>query len=53
MLKPAFLRGFECKFDPVTVKYIKIVGVTVGKLPLWHPGKGDKAWIFTDEILVN
>ena len=53
MLQPANLRGFECKFAPVTVKYIKVVGITVGKLPAWHPGKGDKAWIFTDEVLIN
>jgi uncharacterized membrane protein len=53
MLQPAYLRGFECKFAPVTVKYIKVVGITVGKLPAWHPGKGDKAWIFTDEVLIN
>ena len=53
MLKPSYMRGFECKFATVTVKYIKIIGVPVGKLPAWHPGKGDKAWIFTDEVLVN
>jgi uncharacterized membrane protein len=53
MLKPAYMKGFECKFNTAAVKYIKIIAVPVGKLPLWHPGKGDKAWIFTDEILVN
>ena len=53
MLKPLYMRGFECKFNVATVKYIKIIAVPVGKLPAWHPGKGDKAWIFTDEVLVN
>lgn len=53
MIKPAYMRGFECKFNRAEVKYIKIIAVPVGKLPLWHPGKGDKAWIFTDELLVN
>jgi hypothetical protein len=53
MLKPAYMKGFECKFNTAAVKYIKIIAVPVGKLPPWHPGKGDKAWIFTDEILVN
>jgi hypothetical protein len=47
------MKGFECKFNPATVKYIKIIATPVGKLPAWHPGKGDKAWIFIDEILVN
>lgn len=53
MVQPSSLRGFECKFDPSTVKYIKIVGNTVGKLPAWHPGKGDKGWLFVDEVMVN
>jgi Fn3 associated len=47
------LKGYECKFNTATVKYIKIIGNPVGKLPAWHPGKGDKGWIFVDEILVN
>lgn len=47
------MKGFECKFDKTEVKYIKIIGNPVAKLPAWHPGKGDKGWIFVDEILVN
>ena len=50
---PSFMKGFECKFDTVTAKYIKIVATPVAKLPKWHPGKGEKAWIFADEILIN
>jgi len=23
------------------------------KLPAWHKGKGDKGWIFADEIFLN
>ncbi|QNA42704.1 c-type cytochrome domain-containing protein [Lacibacter sediminis] len=53
MLQPSSLRGYECKFNPSTVKYIKIIGNTVSKLPAWHPGKGDKGWLFVDEVLVN
>ena len=50
---PSAMKAFECKFDTVNAKYIKIVAIPVPKLPKWHPGKGEKAWIFTDEILVN
>ena len=53
MIKSAYQKGFEAKFNPVTVKYIKVIGTPVAKLPVWHPGKGDKAWIFTDEVFVN
>ncbi|MGZ8551686.1 MAG: FN3 associated domain-containing protein, partial [Chitinophagaceae bacterium] len=52
-MKPAAMKGLECKFGPSTVKYIKIIANPVSRLPAWHPGKGDKAWIFVDEVLVN
>ncbi|MDB5250274.1 MAG: hypothetical protein JWQ40_4668 [Segetibacter sp.] len=42
-----------CKFAPTEVKFIKIVAKPLAKLPKWHPGKGEKAWIFIDEVLVN
>ena len=51
--KPSIMKGFECKFNTATVRYIKIVATPVSKLPAWHPGKGEKAWIFIDEVLVN
>lgn len=47
------MKGFECKFNKTDVKYIKVIGNPVAKLPAWHPGKGDKGWLFVDEILVN
>ena len=50
---PNVMKGFECKFNTAKVKYIKIIGNPVAKLPAWHPGKGKKAWIFIDEVLVN
>lgn len=50
---PARLKTFEFRFPALTVKYIKIVGTPVAKLPKWHPGKGDVGYIFLDEILVN
>jgi uncharacterized membrane protein len=52
-LAPAFPKAFELNFEPVTVQYLKVVAVPVPKLPLWHPGKGDKGWVFTDEVFVN
>jgi hypothetical protein len=52
-MKPSAMKGLECKFDKSTVKYLKIIGNPVARLPAWHPGKGDKAWLFVDEILIN
>lgn len=51
--QPGYLKAFELSFAPVTVKYLKIVAVPVSKLPSWHPGKGDKGWVFVDEVFVN
>ena len=50
---PPSMKNFECKFKPVSVKYVKVIAYPVGRLPAWHPGKGDKGWVFVDEILVN
>jgi len=50
---PLFTAGFECSFAAREVQYIRILAKPVGILPAWHRGKGDKAWIFTDEIFVN
>jgi uncharacterized membrane protein len=32
---------------------IRMVVYPVKKLPLWHGGKGEKAWIFLDEVFFN
>ena len=53
MIQPAYLKALELSFTPVTLKYLKIIAVPVPKLPAWHPGKGDKGWVFTDEVFVN
>jgi uncharacterized membrane protein len=53
MVKPSYQKGYETKFNPVTLKYLKVIANPVSKLPAWHPGKGDKAWVFADEIFVN
>ena len=49
----AYLTRFECKIQPSTIKFIKIVGTPIPKLPSWHPDKGKPGYIFVDEILVN
>lgn len=52
-MRSSYMRGFDLKFKPATVSYIKVVAVPVAVLPKWHPGKGQKGWLFTDEIFVN
>ena len=50
---PAYLKGYDLNFGPVKEKYVKVVVVPVAKLPQWHRGKGDKGWIFVDEVFLN
>lgn len=46
-------RSIEVKLPPTSVRYLKVVAKRFPKLPLWHPGKGQSAWVFVDEIFVN
>ncbi|MFM2048495.1 MAG: hypothetical protein RI955_1043, partial [Bacteroidota bacterium] len=34
-------------------RYYKVTAKTYGKLPLWHWSKGEQAWLFVDEILIE
>ncbi len=45
--------ALQCNFAPTQIKYLKFTAINVHKLPDWHPGKGQKAWIFMDEVFVN
>ncbi len=53
MVGPSYMKGYELNFEPIQEKYFKVVAVPVAKLPAWHPGKGDKGWVFVDEIFLN
>ena len=46
-------KGYELSFNPKQVNVLKLVGKSVQKLLLWHPGKGEKAWFFVDEVFLN
>lgn len=48
-----YLKGYEINFVPTRLKYIKVIAVPIAVLPKWHPGKGDKGWVFVDEVYVN
>lgn len=38
---------------PVAARYIRVAVKNLLKNPPWHPGKGQKCWIFVDELLVE
>jgi hexosaminidase len=37
----------------VKARFIRVYAKNVGVCPDWHSGKGDKAWLFVDEIVVE
>jgi hypothetical protein len=34
-------------------RYVRVTAKNIGTCPPWHPGAGGKAWVFTDEIIVE
>jgi predicted alpha-1,2-mannosidase len=34
-------------------RYVKVIAKNFGKLPEWHAGKGDDAFIFVDEVMIK
>ena len=36
-----------------TGRYVQVRAENVGRIPSWHPAAGAKAWLFTDELIVN
>ncbi len=47
------VEGIKIDLEPAAHKYYKIIAKNIGKLPPWHPGKGDKGWFFIDEVFFN
>jgi len=49
----AMLKEFSASVPDLNTRYIRLVAKNVGLCPDWHQGKGGKAWIFADEIIVE
>lgn len=47
------IKAFTFKPKNTSTRYIKFNLTGDKKLPMWHPYKGSKAWIFVDEITVK
>ncbi len=50
---PSFAYLYSLHFKPVAIRYVKLAGQPIKKLPLWHPGKGKPGWFFMSEVVVN
>lgn len=47
------LKDFSASFNPVTVRFVKVVAQNQGKTPKGHAAEGKAAWLFVDEIAVE
>jgi hexosaminidase len=47
------IKEFPLELKNIKARYIKVTAQNVGICPEWHSGKGGKAWLFIDEIIVK
>ncbi|WP_332737067.1 FN3 associated domain-containing protein [Flavihumibacter sp.] len=45
--------GYIFRFEPMLLKYMKLIARPVPRLPSWHKGKGERSWVFADEIFIE
>ncbi len=51
--KPPQFQYFDCDLSGKPVTAVKVVVRPVSRLPEWHRAKGEKGWLFIDEVLFN
>jgi len=47
------IKDFVLKLKNVKARYVKIKAENIGTIPSWHPGAGNKGWLFVDEIIIK
>lgn len=51
--KGSFSQDFTKELKNIKARYIKVIAKSVINCPAGHPGAGQKAWLFCDEIVVE
>jgi predicted alpha-1,2-mannosidase len=49
----ALTRDLAVTFTPLRARYVRVTVERYGRLPDWHPGKGEESWFFADEIIID
>ncbi len=49
--EPNTVCGVEVPVNSGAYSFIKVIAEPVRTLPPWHAGKGDRGWLFVDEVL--
>ncbi len=47
------IKNFHCTYSGEPVRFVRVHAKNRGVCPPWHPSAGGKAWLFTDEIVVE
>ncbi len=47
------IRDYITRIAPTNARYVRVHAYNLGKIPACHPGAGDDAFIFVDEIIVR
>lgn len=45
--------AYSLRFPARPLSFVKILVRPLSRLPAWHPGKGDRGWVFLDEIFIQ
>ena len=53
MEKGVIQKDFDVKLKRKKARYVRIVGVSLGKCPDYHKGRGYPCWVFADEVMVE
>jgi hexosaminidase len=49
----ALRETYSCNLPAVRARFVRVIAKNRNVCPPWHPGAGDKAWIFADEIEIK
>jgi hexosaminidase len=49
----AFKKELSVEFPKQKVRFVRVKATNFGKVPSWHRGAGDDAWLFVDEVMVE
>jgi hexosaminidase len=47
------VKDFSAKTGGASARFVRVRAKNYGKLPAWHPGAGNPAWLFADELIVE
>jgi predicted alpha-1,2-mannosidase len=47
------IKEFTANFNSIKTRYLKVIARNRSICPTWHPGAGNKAWVFADEIVIE